>query len=410
MINSNPMKNSFDYLISPYTRERFFQEYFEKKHLHIVAQDAQRFAHLLSERVIEDILTNQKLTLPNTRMAHKDSDLDANELSLEGTNIIDVNKVIEKYAEGATLILSQLQDRLGSLKGLCDSLASDFGQRFQTNVYCTPGNSSQGFSIHHDTHDVFILQIEGSKEWKIYESPIELAIKDQGFKPEEHIPGAIIDQFTMNPGDMLYIPRGLMHAAKTTDRKSIHITTGFMGYTWQDFFIDQINRMSQEHSELRKGYQPDFWNRPGEYESQYMEILKLFKQSGQLESGLNRLYQKSVNRLSSNIESPLQQADAIHKIALDSVVYTNHPLMHQVEIKNEHELAITIYNKEIVLPVEFQPVVEYIFKQRRLKVSDLPLLDDDSKLSFIRMLLNAGAIRVALQVKSTSNTSQEYVV
>ncbi len=164
--------NQFDYLISPLTRERFFNEYFEKRHVLISSQSRTKFDHILKEEDLDMILTTQQLTLPKTRMAKKDGDLDPSKLAIEGTNIIDVSKVIEHFSEGATMILSSLHDRLPSLKTLCDDLTNFFGQPFQTNIYCTPGNGNQGFIIHHDTHDVFILQITGTKDWKIYESPI----------------------------------------------------------------------------------------------------------------------------------------------------------------------------------------------------------------------------------------------
>lgn len=387
------MKNSLDFLISPYTRERFFQDYFEQRHLHIKADDPERFNHILSAATLEHIVSSQKLTLPNTRMAHKDSDLDANQLTLEGTNIIDLNRVIEKYSEGATLILSQLQDRVETLKSLCNTLTADFGQRFQTNIYCTPGNSSQGFTIHHDTHDVFILQIEGSKDWKIYESPIELAIKDQGFKQELHQPGAVIDEFTMNPGDLLYIPRGLMHAAKTSNKRSIHITTGFMGFTWQDFMIDKINKLSQEHLDLRRGFQPDFWNNPQQHEAVYKRILGILGQPQELQSGLNHLYQHSLNRFRVSTLNPIAQAEAIHHLNLDTNLVVEENSMSFVEQISDTELSITLYNKEITLPATLMPVIDFIIESKSFQLKELPLLDDAGKINLAQTLLKAGMLR-----------------
>ena len=38
------------------------------------------------------------------------------------------------------------------------------------NVYVTPANSV-GFVSHFDSHDVFVLQLYGSKNWRVYDHP-----------------------------------------------------------------------------------------------------------------------------------------------------------------------------------------------------------------------------------------------
>ena len=39
-----------------------------------------------------------------------------------------------------------------------------------------------GFKAHFDTHDVFVLQIEGCKRWTLYDTPIELPLRGQEYK------------------------------------------------------------------------------------------------------------------------------------------------------------------------------------------------------------------------------------
>src|SRR5438445_1082816 len=67
---------------------------------------------------------------------------------------------------GSTLVLDQLQQREPKLGLLCRLLEQELGHRFQTNCYLTPPQG-QGFTPHWDNHDVFVLQILGSKQWKV---------------------------------------------------------------------------------------------------------------------------------------------------------------------------------------------------------------------------------------------------
>jgi len=382
----------FDHLISPLPRERFFQEYFEKKHLHLKGNDLNKFDQYLRESDIDHILMSQKLTLPNARMAHKDADLEADDLVIKGTKTIDVSRVIEKFSEGATLILSQLQEK-SSLKILCNDLSKDFGQRFQTNIYYTPKNGRQGFKIHHDTHDVFILQIAGSKKWSIYESPIQLAIKDQEFKPDTHIPGKLIDEFTMNQGDMLYIPRGLMHAAKTTDQKSIHITTGFMGITWQDILINHINGLCQENEILRRGLKPNYWNNFDEYSESFSQIMEMINDQSILKDGLTNFHKRNANRLPTFFKNPIKNAEEIENISLKHALYLRESLQFHYQETDENIELITL-NKEITLPIDYKPILDFILAEKSFIVNDLPLLDDDSKIEFTQMLIKSGILEI----------------
>lgn len=94
------------------------------------------------------------------------------------------------------------------------------------NVYLTPP-SSQGFAPHYDDIEAFVLQLEGAKHWKVYapRSPQEkLPRISSGNFSQDEIGEPILD-VKMEPGDMLYFPRGFIHQAETVEGKhSLHIT------------------------------------------------------------------------------------------------------------------------------------------------------------------------------------------
>ena len=53
------------------------------------------------------------------------------------------------------------------LVAFCQQLAAELGHPVQANAYVTPPQS-QGFDDHYDVHDVFVLQVEGEKRWRIH--------------------------------------------------------------------------------------------------------------------------------------------------------------------------------------------------------------------------------------------------
>ena len=67
-------------------------------------------------------------------------------------------------------------------------LEETLGHPAQANAYYTP-RAAQGLPVHHDTHDVFVLQVAGEKRWLVYEPALELPLQDQRYSAELGEPG-----------------------------------------------------------------------------------------------------------------------------------------------------------------------------------------------------------------------------
>ena len=79
---------------------------------------------------------------------------------------------------GATIVLQALHHTWLPLARFCRELEAELGAGVQANSYYTP-RRSQGFAVHHDTHDVFVLQVAGEKHWRVYDPLLELPLKNQ---------------------------------------------------------------------------------------------------------------------------------------------------------------------------------------------------------------------------------------
>ena len=88
-------------------------------------------------------------------------------------------------------------------------------------AYLTPPDS-QGIAPHHDDVEVFILQTQGSKSWQLFAPQRELSHKYEKTPPGTL--GKAMMEVTLEQGDLLYIPRGVIHQAKATAEFSTHLT------------------------------------------------------------------------------------------------------------------------------------------------------------------------------------------
>ena len=149
------------------------------------------------------------------------------------SGMANVDRVLAEWEAGATIVVQGLHLHWRPLAELCRGLEQELGHPAQANAYYTP-RSAQGLPVHHDTHDVFSLQVAGEKRWLVYEPVFPLPLKDQRYRPELGTPGEPVLDVTLRAGNTLYLPRGWMHEARTSDSDSLHITVGINVYTWLD--------------------------------------------------------------------------------------------------------------------------------------------------------------------------------
>jgi lysine-specific demethylase/histidyl-hydroxylase NO66 len=150
-------------------------------------------------------------------------------------DVVQPNRVLELYADGATVVLQALQLTDPHLARVANNLALDLDQAVQVNAYLTPV-AARGLELHFDYHDVFVLQLEGAKHWRVWEplartrAPVREA---RVAMPTWDELGAPVLDLTLTAGDCLYLPRGFPHAAAALDSSSAHLTIGVLATTWQ---------------------------------------------------------------------------------------------------------------------------------------------------------------------------------
>ncbi|MEO5913329.1 MAG: cupin domain-containing protein [Luteolibacter sp.] len=163
-------------------------------------------------------LTNQTLRVVKDQKILPFSAISVERRTKEGISRQVSPELVSKYMQqGATLVLRSIRLFEPDIDRLCCGLEQDLRFPISSNLYVTPPNQT-GFPLHADDHDVFVLQLSGTKYWLVAETK---DTRDELADAPKDLAATLLES-----GSMIYIPRGHVHEARAGQLASIHLTLG----------------------------------------------------------------------------------------------------------------------------------------------------------------------------------------
>ena len=239
--------------------ELFLLNNFSKKYLY-KKEIIQEPKNIMSLDIMNNILSinsnwnNKNFQMMLNKKAINYSDYSSLSLETAGQFLRpDVSKVEKWISTGASIILNDINRFNSGLLNISNELQELTNGKCQANLYFSM-ESNQAFGPHCDEHDVFAFHFEGEKVWNIYENIDNAPINHPMFKysAEERTKraGKLIDQITLKPGDLLYLPRGQYHDALASKSGAIHVAFGLtyfksidlLSLLWGKFLVSDFIR------------------------------------------------------------------------------------------------------------------------------------------------------------------------
>lgn len=227
--------------------EEFWATHWERKPLHWSARERGRTANRLPEALsVDDVMAVIRKSGSSLKM-------------FRHGEACEIDNFMVAYLEGASMIVNQADRCNHVLSELCKALAERHFMHVFGVAYLTPPGS-QAVRLHNDDQDVFLLQVWGSKRWTIRNSPTHLPYTEEMLGKETPVPKELVGEptmeFTMEPHDVLYIPRGFLHEAATGVENSLHITVTVptSDYCWGvnliKHFMNELSLNEDDHQSL----------------------------------------------------------------------------------------------------------------------------------------------------------------
>ncbi|SPP78532.1 bifunctional lysine-specific demethylase and histidyl-hydroxylase NO66 [Drosophila guanche] len=252
-------------LIAPMTMAAFLSEHWEKEAFRVASTSTDRFCDLISFNMIDQMLLQNHVEYTTNIDVTSYEDGVRQTLNPDGRALPP--SVWAHYRRGCSIRILNPSTYLVGLRQLCSKLQEFFHCLVGANVYLTPPES-QGFAPHYDDIEAFVLQVEGKKRWRIYLPTKELPRVSSGNLSQAELGEPLMD-IVLNPGDVLYFPRGWIHQAVTEKNShSLHITLS--AYQQQSYanlmekLMPLVLAESVEQSlNLRKGLPLNIWKNLG---------------------------------------------------------------------------------------------------------------------------------------------------
>lgn len=233
-------------------REEFNREY-RGKQCFVGRTQMADVAGLMSWRQVNHLLDSSDRLCEAISLVRGDARLDRR-LFLRGNSSGPVQRlssgaVRRALRDGYSLLLDQVHQYHLPVRRLCEALTTEVGEYVGVNVYVS-WLEERCFNTHWDEHDVFIFQTEGEKHWTVFEptrpnpvpADVDYERESDGLK--------VAWNGNLRPGDVLYIPTGWWHHARSTGAGSVHMTAGFRNQTGLDL-LDFLSTLAAQHDEFR---------------------------------------------------------------------------------------------------------------------------------------------------------------
>jgi ribosomal protein L16 Arg81 hydroxylase len=385
---------SLEALVDPISKDDFFSGYFESQRLLVRRNRPDYFDELLTLDDVDRFLTTFQSTRQEVAVVNATNKVKVSDYALDDGKV-KVDQVFRLHEAGGTIILNHLHRRHPPLAGLCAALELEFSAPFQTNVYLTPARA-QGFHPHFDTHDVLVLQIAGSKRWQLYGTPIDLALKGHGDYARQDDPGPVQEEFELRAGDTLYVPRGLVHEAISTEEPSLHMTVGMLSWTWFDVLLEAVEKLASSDRQVRGTLPPGFARGDCDrdaFRKTFTEIAARLATEIDADE-IRRLFaERFIDRRSPFLRDQLRALARVGDVGLDSVVGPRPFLAYFID-EDDAGLTLRFHRHEIALPLHAGAALRHALETERFRVRDLPGdLDDAGKLVLVRRLIREGLLR-----------------
>jgi bifunctional lysine-specific demethylase and histidyl-hydroxylase NO66 len=379
---------SLAWLLQPLLVETFLDEIWGATHHHVKRGCADYFDGLLpGPSAFEQLLESFRPEPSWVRLVRGDDKHSADRLA-DGS--LDIVRARNDFADGYTIVLDNVEQCVRTVGSLAHAIEVELNFATKVNAYVTPPGS-QGFLAHYDEHDVLILQIQGSKVWHLYDG---VDVPPHEMRRQEPVDMAGLPFPTdvrMEVGDVLYLPRGRVHAAEATSEPSVHLTVGIHAPTLLALLTRALYALSFSDDRVHIQLAPRHLDDPdvrASVSSLVRDVVEALEEPSVIADGLGSLEEDLVKRG----RCPPVGSGISGTIGIDeqTLVVKYHPLYARVADVSGG-VALQFAQLVINAASDHKEAMQFLSKSTEpFRISDLPGLSAAQQTELARTLIVSG--------------------
>jgi ribosomal protein L16 Arg81 hydroxylase len=385
-------------LLAPMSVEAFLRDTWEREPLVLERGDASYFRELLSIGEVDELLFFGRPAFPFAGTPADGTTPPSVVLgtmpAARGEPAVDLLGLGRQYRDGRTIYVQNFERFSSRVARLCRSLEATLHHGADAGMFLTP-RGARGLPAHYDSHDVFVMQVEGEKHWRLYRPLIELPLAGRPVDPA--MLGAPEREVFLRPGDLLYLPRGWIHEVFTSESVSLHLSIGVEPFRWLDLLREAIDAMGERDVRLREAIPPGHLHHASSAETsrRLRELLSDAASTAEVGEALDRVGDRFVRGLAALPSAHFVSRDEdAAQLELDASLEKRRGTVCRVREDGE-SASIQFPGNEIRGPRKIGPALRYIAESKRFSPRSLPEgLSDDAKLMLCRRLMREGLLEL----------------
>lgn len=400
--------------IRPWSVDEFVATHWEREPLVLQRADRGYFASLITTAEFDQIVASTGLRHPYFRILRAGTILPVGQTTTSrqlgpdlDSGLADLNKLYDEYGSGGTLALQAAEHWWPPLRVVAADFQAELGFPTQVHVYLTPAHA-QGAPVHYDTHEVFVLQVEGRKTWDIWQPTIDLPMRmsEDAYDiraVDERAKTAPLLSVSLEAGDSLYLPRGFIHRARTDADPSLHVTISVMVDRWVDVAAAAVShRLTALRDDVDLRTSIPFGRTPFA-EPSADEAERFEAASRRLLNGLGDDLRAAFASIATASVAP--QVPSVRGRFVDLVtaptIADDTPLTMRPEplarvIRTSNSVTIRAHDEELVVDERHRPALDIAFSRHRFRPSEWSdTLDPTERIAFAKKLVELGVCMVS---------------
>ena len=165
---------------------------------------------------------------------------------------VNMEAVAGLFRRGATVTWHDVNQMHGGVRRLVAMLSARFSTDSGAAVFVTPAGQ-QGFDRHHDPVDLFVIQLVGSKAWRVW-APRANSAPTVGHYARDELMEPPLITASLQQGDVLYMPFNTPHVAVAEDSMSVHISVMIEPRGWSRVLFAGVKPVFFEAGDVCGGF------------------------------------------------------------------------------------------------------------------------------------------------------------